>query len=1084
MGAVRNRSATTGLILATTLISTPFFALGVIGLVMMPIQLWLFGGLYGATVLLAGRPIRIHPDADLSPSDIAIVAGVVLLPPGAVSIVAALARATSDIIGHKRREQIIRNAAAIAVSSGVASLVYAIVWGALEPGMSVPASIPAAVFAVLALVTIDLGQLYLLLVALRGAIPEQGWRWFVRTGRAQLLWSLAAVITIEIILIEPWFLVPGIPLFYFGYLDIRARFVAERRARLLATLVEVGHAVGMSLDTTEVFRAVYAQVRTVLESDAFFVAIVDRARSVVSYRFLVDGDQELPGEDKPLAGTLAGLVVERDEPLLIRDTERDLPKLGLVRNAWGTIKERSILVAPMRIQGVVVGALSVQSAKPNAYDEGDLELLFAIANEAAMAIERADLYARASGLSKRLVDLHRTGVELNSQRRMEDVIKLFANAFVESIGASAAAVYLDTGGETLEFAGNTTGRHPTGHLTISKAAPGAMATVLESGKPLEVADSEQSPEPTRAAMREWGHRALFVQPLRAASESVGVLMVTWKDPHRFSGDERELIGVLAGMGATAIRSMRLYLKLDDAYLSTVSKLTAIIQARDGYHEDHQRRIAADAVALGERLGLDDATLRDLRYGSLFHSLGKIGVPATILAKSGPLSPEERKIVQEHPLLGARILESIEFLRTVVPIVRHANERWDGTGYPDGLTGDASPLPARILSVAIGYEAMLADRPYRRALRPEAAVAELRALAGAWYDPKIVDEFIAMIEARGAVAAAEVEIGASRELSILAEITPEFHTLLDMQQLLARILAILERHMAGAAFTILLREETTGDLVVRSAAGSRTDLAGPPRVERGRGLAGWVVEHGEAQIVDDVRSDPRYIGDPSVRSEMVVPLLSSGRAIGVLVVSHPSVGVFGQRDLTLLQAIAAQIAAAIDVAELHERLKRAANTDALTGIHNYGYFYDRLEEEVARGERHGTSLAVAYFDIDGLKRVNDTYGHLAGDAVLRTLGGVIGRRVRTEDIPARYGGDEFAIVMPETPREEAERVVQRLMEELDRSDVELPDGRKIPMPARSWGIATYPLDGKSAKTLVENADTRAYAAKRLRTAPTT
>jgi diguanylate cyclase (GGDEF)-like protein len=415
----------------------------------------------------------------------------------------------------------------------------------------------------------------------------------------------------------------------------------------------------------------------------------------------------------------------------------------------------------------------------------------------------------------------------------------------------------------------------------------------------------------------------------------------------------------------------------------------------------------------------------------------------------------------------------------VPIVRHANERWDGTGYPDGLTGEAIPRAARILNMVIGYHAMLADRPYRIALRSDLALGELRRLAGAWYDPVMVDQFVSMIEARGVIEAAEEEVGTSRELAILADLTPEFHTILDLQQLLDRILSILLKSMPGSRLTILLREYKSDDLVVRALAGLPTGPGTSLRIPSGRGISGWVLEHRQPQLIDDVHLDPRYIGDPEIRSEIIIPLVSAGRPIGVLAVSHRVPHAFSQRDLTLMQAVGAQIAAAIDVAELHERLKRAANTDALTGLHNYRYFYDRLEEEIARAARRENSLAVAFFDLDKLKAVNDTYGHLAGNEVLRTLGRSIGAQVRTEDVPARYGGDEFAIVMPDTPRDEAEKVVTRLMEILENADVELQDGRRIRMPELSWGIASYPLDGRTARELVDNADTRAYARKRSR-----
>lgn len=194
---------------------------------------------------------------------------------------------------------------------------------------------------------------------------------------------------------------------------------------------------------------------------------------------------------------------------------------------------------------------------------------------------------------------------------------------------------------------------------------------------------------------------------------------------------------------TLIKTKEVYDKLDDAE-HVMAAFARMVEAKDGGTEAHVERVARSARALGEAAGLSEPALDSIYFGGIVHDIGKIGVPDAVLLKPGPLDESETELMRRHVLIGVEIASKLRSACNVVPIIRHHHERFDGTGYPDQLAGATIPQAARIVAICDAYDAMKSDRPYRRAMSSDDAIAELRCGAGSQWDPDLVALFLARV----------------------------------------------------------------------------------------------------------------------------------------------------------------------------------------------------------------------------------------------------------------------------------------------------------------------------------------------------
>jgi diguanylate cyclase (GGDEF)-like protein/putative nucleotidyltransferase with HDIG domain len=557
----------------------------------------------------------------------------------------------------------------------------------------------------------------------------------------------------------------------------------------------------------------------------------------------------------------------------------------------------------------------------------------------------------------------------------------------------------------------------------------------------------------------------------------------------------------------------------DLHIRTIEALALAIDAKDEITHLHLQRVRIFAMGLAKALKLSETESQSLEAGALLHDVGKLAVPEYILNKPGKLTPQEFNRMKTHPIVGAEILTAVNFPYPVVPVVLCHHEKYDGTGYPNGLRGEEIPITARILSIVDCMDALASDRPYRRALSSEESLRYLVEQKGKAFDPKIVDLFMelypsldrqarvaadvanrtsanqpqcsfhfnpkANIQAQPATGYSEPDktnhlkniAAANQEVYSLYELVQTVGTSLSLTETLSLIALKIRKVIPCDTYVTYLRQDD--QLIPHYIDGKEKETFSDLPIPLGEGITGWVAENKRSLINANPMVEFGSLGSTArvtlMRSVLSVPLIVDDDLLGVMSLYDETPNRFTGDNLRVLELVAAKTALAIRNAITFEQTYENSLTDPLTGLPNSRHMFLKLDEEIARARRNGTSLTILAMDLDRFKEVNDAFGHVVGDKVLRTIGKSLRNTLRDYDFVARLGGDEFMAIIPGLSWEDIKRKVQQIQVEVEAIEYEKRFGHFIKI-SLSIGAAGFPHDGRGADTLLSAADKRMYENK--------
>ena len=490
------------------------------------------------------------------------------------------------------------------------------------------------------------------------------------------------------------------------------------------------------------------------------LTIADELRLLIDYHncrvFLRDGEALLPvafrgelmsaepGSPVELLPTavgrgITGRVAVTGEPLLVHDAAHH--ELG--EQIAGTAEiEESLLAVPLKFGARVIGVIVISKLGLEQFDADDLRVLEVLAAHASVALENARLYEAQRREAESAKALLAFGRDVAEATGITEVAERVVSGSARILSSPSTSIWFQSGpgGDLVRLAGVSNEPQPE-QMRVARVSAEHLTSWITRTDPYFIGAADYaaiaSPPP--------GTDGRFAVAPFVVDGRWGAIAAAIPTTTVYGDRELELLGGLARQTQLALQTAAGYETLERTFLATVEALANALEANDEYTSKHARWITDLALKVGEELGLEAHELKQLELGALFHDIGKIGIPSRILTKAGPLTEEERVVVETHPILGERILAPIEQLEGVRLIVRSAHEHYDGSGYPDGLAGNDIPLEARIVLACDAFHAMTTDRPYRKALGEDEARRRLVEASGSQFDPQVVDALLGVLD---------------------------------------------------------------------------------------------------------------------------------------------------------------------------------------------------------------------------------------------------------------------------------------------------------------------------------------------------